>query len=472
MLPHHLTATLRCLLPAPPHPADAVAAFRQFTHAQHVGKIVISIPPPAPEPHQAPAGASGSWVISGGLGALGALAASWLVGQGQRHLLLLGRSGRVGTTAGEGSAGGAGTLGSSGGLSGHSMASGVLSGHSMALVTMLRCDTAAAAEAPAALLPPGPAGGGSSALPAPAGFINSGGVLRDAVLSAQTAAGMRAVFAPKLASAATLAPAAGAVPLQQLLLFSSAASLLGAPGQANYAAANAALEGWAGAAAGAGLPAAAVQWGAWAVGMAADEAVAQRAARTGLGLIAPAPGLDALRSLLLSRSRGSGGGAPLGLTPAASPLAAVPVNWSVLLRAGRGAAPPFFFGDVAPEQQQQPAAPAAVAAAPAAAAGTGRRGATPGGGPSWGRRQRPRQQHPHRQRSTRSAGQGAGEGEGGQPSSTAASAELLASGVAEVARQILGAQVAPGQPLMEAGLDSLGEQAAALVPPLAGRCRP
>jgi hypothetical protein len=70
--------------------ADAVGAFRQFTHAQHIGKIVVRVPPPAEAAHQA----GGSWVVSGGLGALGALTADWLVGQGQKHLVLLGRSGR------------------------------------------------------------------------------------------------------------------------------------------------------------------------------------------------------------------------------------------------------------------------------------------------------------------------------------------------------------------------------------------
>jgi hypothetical protein len=69
---------------------DAVAAFRQFTHAQHIGKIVVRVPPPAEAAHQSGV----SWVVSGGLGALGALTADWLVGQGQKHLVLLGRSGR------------------------------------------------------------------------------------------------------------------------------------------------------------------------------------------------------------------------------------------------------------------------------------------------------------------------------------------------------------------------------------------
>ena len=69
---------------------DAIAAFRQFTHAQHIGKIVLRVPPPAETAQTA----GGSWTVSGGLGALGALAAEWLVAQGHGQLMLLGRSGR------------------------------------------------------------------------------------------------------------------------------------------------------------------------------------------------------------------------------------------------------------------------------------------------------------------------------------------------------------------------------------------
>ena len=137
--------------------------------------------------------------------------------------------------------------------------SAVLHGGSTALVTMLRCDTSSAAEAACGL---GTAGG----LPPLAGVINSGGVLQDAVLSTQSAASVRAVFAPKLASTTAMHAAAAGQPLQQLLLFSSAASLFGAPGQSNYAAANAALEGWAAAAASQGIAGLAIQWGAWAAG--------------------------------------------------------------------------------------------------------------------------------------------------------------------------------------------------------------
>lgn len=50
------------------------------------------------------------------------------------------------------------------------------------------------------------------------------------------------------------------------MAFSSAAALFGAPGQANYAAANAALDAFAATQAAKGLPIASVQWGAWGAG--------------------------------------------------------------------------------------------------------------------------------------------------------------------------------------------------------------
>lgn len=75
------------------------------------------------------------------------------------------------------------------------------------------------------------------------------------------------MFAPKLASAEAISAASATFPVASTVLFSSVSSLFGAPGQANYAAANAALEAWSWAASVQGTPSTAVQWGAWATGV-------------------------------------------------------------------------------------------------------------------------------------------------------------------------------------------------------------
>ena len=71
-------------------------------------------------------------------------------------------------------------------------------------------------------------------------------VRQDAVLAKQRPASVREVFAPKLSGAEQLAACSAGAPLSAGALFSSVAGLLGSSGQANYAAANAALDAWAG----------------------------------------------------------------------------------------------------------------------------------------------------------------------------------------------------------------------------------
>ena len=64
---------------------------------------------------------------------------------------------------------------------------------------------------------------------------------------AQGPTSLRAVIAPKLLAAQRLAAACAAEPVGCWALFSSLSALLGTPGQANYAAANAQLDAYAGA---------------------------------------------------------------------------------------------------------------------------------------------------------------------------------------------------------------------------------
>lgn len=72
--------------------------------------------------------------------------------------------------------------------------------------------------------------------------LHAGGLVQDALLPKQSASGLRAVLAPKLAGTQNLAFACARSPVDGFALFSSIASLLGNAGQTNYAAANAVLD--------------------------------------------------------------------------------------------------------------------------------------------------------------------------------------------------------------------------------------
>lgn len=74
--------------------------------------------------------------------------------------------------------------------------------------------------------------------------MHAGGLLQDSALQKQTLQGIRVVAAPKLSAMAQLQTRTFATPAHGMTVFSSTASLLGPPGQANYAAANAVLDAW------------------------------------------------------------------------------------------------------------------------------------------------------------------------------------------------------------------------------------
>ena len=194
--------------------------------------------------------AGAAMLITGGTGALGALATAWLARSGAAHVQPLGRSGRGG--------------------------GGSELRDAACCVRTVRCDTSAAGEWAAAAAQDGSA--------APLwGLLHAGGVLRDAVMGGQSAERVREVFAPKLCEAAGWTPAAAA---RGVVLFSSVASALGSPGQAGYAAANAALDAAAVAQRSTGLRVTSVQWGAWGSGgmATADPAVLERIERSGVGV--------------------------------------------------------------------------------------------------------------------------------------------------------------------------------------------
>lgn len=71
--------------------------------------------------------------------------------------------------------------------------------------------------------------------------LHAGGVLEDALIEKQTLASMRHVWGPKVSAAEGVKAQLWAAPVVKSVFFSSTAAIFGPPGQANYAAANAAL---------------------------------------------------------------------------------------------------------------------------------------------------------------------------------------------------------------------------------------
>ena len=154
-------------------------------------------------------GQSGSVIISGGLGDIGAMLGVWAGQNPALHVHLLGRSGHVPPSL-----------------------SATIAG--IHYVTISRCDVGTPEETRALSL-----GGPLRQI------WHAGGILQDVTLPKQTAATMRAAAAPKLAGVLNLMAAMQGSPLENVALFSSTAALLGPAGQGNYAAANSQLNAWA-----------------------------------------------------------------------------------------------------------------------------------------------------------------------------------------------------------------------------------
>jgi acyl carrier protein len=130
------------------------------------------------------------------------------------------------------------------------------------------------------------------------GVFHAAGVLRDRSVSDMTDEDLAVVFGPKVAGTWNLHELLAAEPLDHFVLFSSAAGLLGSPGQANYGAGNAFMDTVAHLRRARGEHGLAVNWGAWAAGMADRDDLEQQRGRQGQHVIPVDGGMAVLFDLL------------------------------------------------------------------------------------------------------------------------------------------------------------------------------
>ncbi|QYN22239.1 SDR family NAD(P)-dependent oxidoreductase [Amycolatopsis sp. DSM 110486] len=128
--------------------------------------------------------------------------------------------------------------------------------------------------------------------------VHAAGVLDDGVLTSLTPERLDKVLRPKADAAATLHELTRDADLTAFVLFSSAAGVLGAPGQGNYAAANAYLDALAARRRAEGLTGTSLAWGLWEGGMgdAVQDADAHRIGETGITALSTEDGLRLLDS--------------------------------------------------------------------------------------------------------------------------------------------------------------------------------
>ncbi|MFI5832025.1 SDR family NAD(P)-dependent oxidoreductase, partial [Streptomyces sp. NPDC051578] len=126
------------------------------------------------------------------------------------------------------------------------------------------------------------------------GVVHLAGVLDDTLIGSLTPQSLDTVLRAKADAALHLHELTRDLELSAFVLFSSATGVLGAPGQGNYGAANALLDGLATHRRAHGMPARSLAWGLWASGMsgALTEADLQRMSRTGIGALTAEYGLD------------------------------------------------------------------------------------------------------------------------------------------------------------------------------------
>ena len=253
-------------------------AFYKMAQARHTGKLVLTLDEEeiairVPIDSAVTVRPDATYLITGGVGGLGLSVAGWLAEQGAGQLVLVGRSGITNATQEE--------------------ALRSLSDRGVR-VRVAKADVARRDQIETVLREIEESG-----MPL-RGVVHAAGLLDDGLLLEQSPARFRKVMAPKIRGAVHLDALTRDLPLDFFVLYSSAAGLMGSPGQGNYAAANAFLDALAHHRRTQGRPALSIDWTAFSeVGLAvAQENRGARIGSQGMRSLSPAEGLSVLARLL------------------------------------------------------------------------------------------------------------------------------------------------------------------------------
>lgn len=229
----------------------------------------------------------GAYLITGGLGGLGLATARWMVDHGARRLILMGRTEYPPRTEWQRLID-----------EGHDLAGRIEGIKSLeangASVHLAAVDITDEEQFTTYLDQYRREG-----WPPIRGVVHAAGLIRDDLLIRMNDDTFEAPLAPKVYGAWLLHHHLRDEPLDFFVLYSSASSIVGVFGQANYAAGNAFMDALAHHRRARGLPAQSINWGSWAeIGIVARDNLSDRVAERGIGHIPPDKGLQLVGQLL------------------------------------------------------------------------------------------------------------------------------------------------------------------------------
>jgi NAD(P)-dependent dehydrogenase (short-subunit alcohol dehydrogenase family)/acyl carrier protein len=222
--------------------SQVIDAFRYMQQARQIGKVVVTYEQPIAPPRQEQLGTArmalpsdASYLVTGGLGGFGLKTAQWLVDKGARELILLSRSGPASDEA----------------------QAAVAAFEAQGVKVLAAACDITNRDALAKVLERA-----KSELSPLRGIVHAATVIDDGLIRNLDAERIQKVLSPKIDGAKHLEALTANEALDFFVLYSSATTLFGNPGQANYVAANHWLEAFAARRRSQGLPATCVRWGA------------------------------------------------------------------------------------------------------------------------------------------------------------------------------------------------------------------